>query len=220
MSAAHLDPGARLRAARIARGLSVRQLAGVSGCSASSISQIERGIVTPRVDTLVALTAAMHMTVAQLLSAEGEVHAPLRFADRLAIHNGPLRCEYPLTRSALSNTEIYQLSFDPGGTSEEGLVVHGDSQEFILVLQGEVLLELDQERHQLSAGDCMEYRSSVPHGMANTARATAEVLWVISPPDRGGERRIVAPLSGTTREQMRALGRASTPTQPPPSRQS
>ena len=205
MSAAHPDPGARLRAARIAQGLSVRQLASLSGCSASSISQIERGIVTPRVDTLVALTAAMHMTVAQLLSAEGDVHSPLRLADRLAIHNGPLRCEYPLTRSALSNTEIYQLSFDPGGTSEEGLVVHGHSQEFILVLHGEVLLELDQERHKLSAGDCMEYRSSVPHGMANIAPTTAEVLWVISPPDRGGERRIVAPLSGTTREQLGGL---------------
>lgn len=206
MSAAHPDLGARLRSARIAQGLSVRQLAGRSGCSASSVSQIERGIVTPRVDTLVALTAAMHMTVAQLLSAEGEVHTPLRVADRLAIHNGPLRREYPLTRSALSNTEIYQLSFDPGGTSEEGLVVHGDSQEFLLVMHGEVLLELDQERHELHAGDCMEYRSSVPHGMANIARTTAEVLWVISPPDRGGERRIVAPLSSTTREQLRGVG--------------
>ena len=205
MSTAHPDPGARLRSARIAQGLSVRQLAGLSGCSASSISQIERGIVTPRVDTLVALTAAMHMTVAQLLSAEGEVHTPLRLADRMAIHNGPLRREYLLTRSALSSAEIYQLSIDPGGTSEEGLVVHGDSQEFCLVMQGDVLLELGEERHELTAGDCMEYRSSVPHGMANIGHATAEILWVISPPDRGGERQVVAPLSSTTRDQLRAV---------------
>ena len=205
MSIPHPNPGARLRAARTAQALSVRQLAALSGCSASSISQIERGIVTPRVDTLVVLTAAMHMTVAQLLSAEGEVHTPLRLAERMAIHNGPLRREYLLTRSAMSNTEIYQLSIDPGGTSEEGLVVHGESQEFCLVMHGDVLLELGEERHELSAGDCMEYRSSMPHGMANIAQTTAEVLWVISPPDRGGDRRIVAPLSAITRERLGSL---------------
>jgi transcriptional regulator with XRE-family HTH domain len=198
VSTSHPNPGTRLRSARTVRGLSVRRLASLSGCSASSISQIERGIVTPRVDTLVALTAAMRMTVAQLLSEEGEVHTPLRLAERMAIHNGPLRREYLLTRSDLSNIEIYQISIDPGGTSEDGLVVHGDSQEFCLVIRGDVVLELGDERHALTAGDCMEYRSSVPHGMANVAQTTAEILWVISPPDRGGDRRIVAPLSTTT----------------------
>lgn len=194
MNVAHPDPGSRLRSARIAQGLSVRRLAGLSGCSASSISQIERGIVTPRVDTLVALTAAMRMTVAQLLSEEAAVHAPLRLADRMTIHNGPLRREFPLTRSSVSSMEVYQVSIDPGGTSEDGLVVHGDSQEFCLVMQGEVVLQLGEERHLLETGDCMEYRSSVPHCMMNLADVTAEVLWVISPPDRGGERNIVAPL--------------------------
>ena len=57
------DPGTglgpRLRAAREERGLSVRELARRIGCSASLISQIERGVSVPSVGVLYSLATEL-----------------------------------------------------------------------------------------------------------------------------------------------------------------
>ena len=160
--------GHRIRAARESRALSVRQLAAHSGCSASSISQIERGVTTPRTRTLVALATSLGMTVAQLLSDDHSLHLPLRREDRQEIRFGSLRREYPLTRRPRSSLEVYIVVLDPGGTSDESQVTHGDSDELLIVLGGAGLrFETNEEQHELRVGDSMEWRSSVPHWVVN-----------------------------------------------------
>src|SRR5687768_11799802 len=56
--------GSRLRDLRGARELSLRQLARLIGASPSLLSQIENGKVTPSVDTLYLLSAALGVPVA------------------------------------------------------------------------------------------------------------------------------------------------------------
>ncbi len=68
---ADFDPGAglgpRLRLAREARRLSVRELARRIGCSASLISQIERGLSVPSVGVLYALATELDSSLDHLL---------------------------------------------------------------------------------------------------------------------------------------------------------
>lgn len=58
--------GARIRAARAERGLGVRELARLADCSASLVSQVERGRANPSVSTLYALSDALNISVASL----------------------------------------------------------------------------------------------------------------------------------------------------------
>ena len=68
MSPADVPPiGARIRAERVRRGLTVRGLARDVGVSASLISQIETDKSKPSVSTLYAITSALRMSVADLL---------------------------------------------------------------------------------------------------------------------------------------------------------
>jgi transcriptional regulator with XRE-family HTH domain len=61
--------GHRLRAARIARGLTQAQLAARLGTRRSAISAVETGIITtPAATTLAALAQALDITVSWLLS--------------------------------------------------------------------------------------------------------------------------------------------------------
>ena len=59
--------GERLRAARTARALSLRELAGRLGVSPSLISQIETGRANPSVSTLYALAAELDVSLDELL---------------------------------------------------------------------------------------------------------------------------------------------------------
>jgi transcriptional regulator with XRE-family HTH domain len=62
-----LSVGGRLRALRLARGLSQEALSQASGVSATIISRIERGaIVEPSLGTLRALSRALDVTLDEL----------------------------------------------------------------------------------------------------------------------------------------------------------
>ena len=163
--------------------MSMRRLAELSGRSASTISQIERGLIEPRMSTLVALTVPLGITVAQFMSDEGAIHRPLRRADRIELRFGSKRREYLLTRRPFSNLEVYLVVLEPGGTSDHAQVTHGSSDELCLVLAGNDLwFESGDERHVLHAGDSIEFRSSTPHWVVNEGTEVAELVWAISPP--------------------------------------
>jgi mannose-6-phosphate isomerase-like protein (cupin superfamily)/DNA-binding XRE family transcriptional regulator len=72
---ADFDPGTglgpRLRQARTGRQLSVRELARRVGCSASLISQIERGVSVPSVGVLYALATELGSSLDYLLFGSG-----------------------------------------------------------------------------------------------------------------------------------------------------
>ena len=71
MATSSLPPiGARLRAARHGRGVSVRGLAREIGVSASLISQIETDKSSPSVSTLYAISTALDLSLEELFSDE------------------------------------------------------------------------------------------------------------------------------------------------------
>ena len=73
--AADFDPGTglgpRLRLVRAWRRLSVRELARRVGCSASLISQIERGVSVPSVGVLYSLATELGSSLDYLLFGSG-----------------------------------------------------------------------------------------------------------------------------------------------------
>src|SRR4051794_12909550 len=72
-----LKVGARIKARREARGLTLRALAARSGVSASMISDIERGAKSPTISTLALLSGALEASVVDLL--EDAPTPPRRF---------------------------------------------------------------------------------------------------------------------------------------------
>src|SRR5262249_18704331 len=79
---ADFDPGTglgpRLRQARAGRQLSVRELARRMGCSASLISQIERGVSVPSVGVVYALATELGSSLDYLLVGSGAWPAETR----------------------------------------------------------------------------------------------------------------------------------------------
>lgn len=70
MAPAAVPPvGARIRQARLAKGVSLRALAREIGVSASLVSQIETGKSQPSVSTLYAITTALSISVESLFDA-------------------------------------------------------------------------------------------------------------------------------------------------------
>lgn len=177
--------GDRIRKLREGRGLSLRRLAQLAEMSPSFVSQLERGLTSASIDSLVRITGALGISMGDLFSDPQPVSAPLRKGDRSLLPNDGNYREFVLTRRPLANFEVYVGELPPGGSDSETRYMHGDAQEFLLVIAGKVSAYVGEERHEMGVGDSLEYLTSIPHRVANESDRRAEVLWVIGPPTVG-----------------------------------
>jgi transcriptional regulator with XRE-family HTH domain len=185
--------GPRLREARAARRLSVRELARRVGCSASLISQIERGVSVPSVGVLYALATELGSSLDYLLfgtgagtaeAAEPQPVAPPRAAavqrggDRKIIDLASgVRWER-LTPQSEAMTDFLEVIYSPGGHStDERRPLRHDGREYALILSGTLTANIGFESYDLAPGDSIAFNASTPHEYLNK---TGEVVRAIS----------------------------------------
>jgi transcriptional regulator with XRE-family HTH domain len=192
---ADFDPGTglgpRLREVRSAGGLSVRELARRVGCSASLISQIERGVSVPSVGMLYALATELGSSLDYLLFGSGAapaapaaaVAAPpaavvQRGGDRKIIDLASgVRWER-LTPQSEAMTDFLEVIYSPGGHStDERRPLRHDGREYALILSGTLTANIGFESYDLAPGDSIAFDASTPHEYLNK---TGEVVRAIS----------------------------------------
>ena len=175
--------GEKVKAFRTARRMSLRALGDATGTTASFLSQLERGLSGVNTSTLMRIAEALGIRLTDLFDDdEPPVGRVLRKAERPALPPAEGYRKMLLSRRPIRDMEVYIGEFDPGGSTGEQPYSHGDSHELFFVVRGTVELTLGDERHVLSAGDSIEYPSSVPHKTENTGAEPAEVIWMIAPP--------------------------------------
>jgi transcriptional regulator with XRE-family HTH domain len=193
--------GPRLRLARDERQLSVRELARRIGCSASLISQIERGVSVPSVGVLYSLATELDSSLDHLLfGAELRRPAPVSepasepaarepesgpgIVQRAGARNiidlaSGVRWER-LTPGADAMTDFLEVIYSPGGHStDERRPLRHDGREYGLVISGTLQANVGFESYELSAGDSIAFDSSTPHEYLNKTGEPVHAIWVV-----------------------------------------
>jgi transcriptional regulator with XRE-family HTH domain len=194
---ADFDPGTglgpRLRLARTSRQLSVRELARRVGCSASLISQIERGVSVPSVGVLYSLATELGSSLDHLLfgSDPPAAAAPVaefprppvivqRGGDRHIIDLASgVRWER-LTPQSEAMTDFLEVIYSPGGHStDERRPLRHDGREYGLIINGTLQANVGFESYELGPGDSIAFDSSVPHEYLNKTGDYVHAIWVV-----------------------------------------
>jgi transcriptional regulator with XRE-family HTH domain len=206
---AGFDPGTglgpRLRLAREERQLSARELARRIGCSASLISQIERGVSVPSVGVLYSLAAELDSSLDHLLfgadsrrpatvagpglgggpgSGGGPVSAAAGIVQRAGCRNiidlaSGVRWER-LTPGADAMTDFLEVIYSPGGHStDERRPLRHDGHEYGLVISGTLQANVGFESYELGPGDSIAFDSATPHEYLNKTGGPVHAIWVV-----------------------------------------
>ena len=175
-----------MRALREAMDLSLRDLAERSGVSAPMLSQVERGETSPTLQIASRIAAGLELRLSQLLRLDEagtrddrprRRAAPRRLARRRArveVLTAPL----PGQRAELSR-HVLAPGAQTGGPGDPPMHEPG-SREIALVEDGTVVLDIDGERHELAAGDCVTFDADLPHHFENPGPGEAALLAVVS----------------------------------------
>jgi transcriptional regulator with XRE-family HTH domain len=163
------------------RRLSLRQLGELSNTTASFLSQLERGTSGATTSTLIRISEALSISVADFFDERfSSLHRVLRRIDRSALPAAAGLRKTLLSQHPVLDFQIYLGEFDAGGSTGEEPYTHGNSHEMCVVLSGEVEIQLDGEPFRMSAGGRIEYSSATPHRVVNCGPTTAEVQWIVA----------------------------------------
>jgi transcriptional regulator with XRE-family HTH domain len=163
-------------------GLSLRTLATRVDFSASFLSQLENGQVSPSIASLERIVAELGVTLADLFEASQKPGAPvMRAASRPGFTSSwsRARVESLSGAGARSQLEAIAVTLDPRGASGKHPTRH-TMDHFAYMLMGTLTLLLDAERLELSAGDCLIVPARTPHRWANTTAEPSQVLLVFA----------------------------------------
>ncbi|MBN8940819.1 MAG: helix-turn-helix transcriptional regulator [Rhizobiales bacterium] len=177
------EVGARIRALRQAKGLSLDTVAGTAGLSIGFLSQIERGLSSPSLKALASLADALGLPIAGLF----EARTPSDEAGTIVVHADE-RSVLQLWRSGIvkqlltpdgpdATLNVFLIILAPGASTGDEPYSHR-GEEAGLVLEGAITLTVDARSWTLKAGDSFRFESVRPHRFANAGKGEARVVWV------------------------------------------
>ena len=206
-AAAPLAIGARLRHARLVKGLLIKDLALRVGVSISLISKYENDKLLPPLTVLHSLVTELGTNIGALFephvaglgyiaragqrpciaagagidpiqgSPRGSSKASSKDSSRFAA-GVTLERLVPHGKGQLLQGNIHIVA--PGGGSM-GPMQH-DGDEFGYVLEGRFELRIDATLHELGPGDSFSFPSHLPHTYRNPGAGLTRVIWINTPP--------------------------------------
>jgi transcriptional regulator with XRE-family HTH domain len=198
-----LPLGPRIRAARQARNVGVRELGRQVGVTGSLISQIESGKALPSVTTLFGVMAALGISVTEMLGdMDHDLDVPLPDPAPAAASTRPVETREPLVARAAeqsivrlgsgvtwhvltppfdTSVEFLRLIYEPGASSSENgraMLVHS-GREYGVIISGHMTVTVDSRRFVLGPGDTISFDASDAHRLSNEGDEPVVAIWII-----------------------------------------
>ena len=180
--------GEAIKELRKVKQLTLQNLSDITGLSVAFLSQLENDQANPTLSTLRKLGSALGTSVFALL-AQGEDGAGFVKVDEnhrrlFTAPRGDTTFEQLSASMPSNRLQVLRSVMEPGTETCDEPMAHGtwNDEEWTVVLEGEILLEVGREEHHLKAGDCVHFHPVLPHRYRNIGATKAVVIAVVSPP--------------------------------------
>jgi transcriptional regulator with XRE-family HTH domain len=182
--------GERIRTLRRERSLSLMEMAQRTGYSVGYLSQIERGLSSPSLRTMVSLGEAFGIGLSGLFSPgpsvteDGGDGVVVRASERgrMDLWRTGMDKAILTPHDEAFGLDLYLMKIAPGGFSGEDFVAHA-GEEAGVVVEGTMELNVAGRTWTLEAGDSFRFASNRPHRYRNPSSTNpAQVIWATHTP--------------------------------------
>jgi len=176
--------GARVKSLREAMDLSLRDLAQRSGVSAPMLSQVERGDTSPTLAVAQKIAAGLDLTLSQLLRLDEDRHVVIvRAGEGRTRRRRGHRVEELTPPLPGQRADVSAHTLAPGaatGGPDDPPLHEPGARETAVVLEGDVELFIDGQRHELAEGDSVTFDADLPHHFENNGDTDARLIAVVA----------------------------------------
>ena len=177
-----MDIGDKIRNRRRELGLSLRELAEQVGLTASFLSQIERNLASPSLNSLYKISQALDLPLFHLLLTESPSQRVVRRQERLRLMLPNSKLVYELLTPNLGlPMEVFLVQLEAG---EDNIAtsLNNPTEECIYVLQGILEIELHDQTYLLGPGDSIYFEGPQLRRLTTRGNETLRFISAITPP--------------------------------------
>jgi transcriptional regulator with XRE-family HTH domain len=178
--------GAQIRELRLARDLTLAEVATNAGRSPGYLSQVERNLTAPTIKSLHSIAHALGVNISWFFNEEkptdhrerpfivrGDARRTLRFGSGII--------DELLSPHLRGRLELLYSRFEPGASSGDDTYRHR-GEEAGIVMVGNLELWIGEDHFLLHQGDSFSFQSTTPHRYRNPGSTETLVIWAITPP--------------------------------------
>ncbi len=175
-----MDIGGKIKQLRTQKGLTLEELASRSELTKGFLSQLERNLTSPSIDSLDDILEALGTNLADFFQEDKDERFIFRASDFFVDERDDCTISWIVPNTQKNEMEPILLTLPEGGESFE--VAPHSGEEFGYVADGTVVLEYDDKRAVLRKGETFYLHGKTFHTLKNEKKTTARVLWVSTPP--------------------------------------
>jgi transcriptional regulator with XRE-family HTH domain len=167
--------GQRIRLTREEKGLTVKELASISGCVDEYLEWVEDGQVEPPVALLIKLARALKLGSSAFLQVDDSSDRRLKEAAKRTEHYS-----YKALTSPASDSHLMAFSVTiPPKTAHKGVGYQHEGEEFVYVLSGEAEITVERKTTKLGEKQSLRFNSNLDHHLSNPGEGEAELLIIL-----------------------------------------
>lgn len=178
------DLGAKIKSVRLMRGISQKELAGLTGVTPSTISQVEKNLIYPSLPALFRIAESLSVEVATLFKEHGAPQnvyvypVGSRSATSLAkIVKDDAHAELLLPPDIDTPVEATIIRIRPGKKLAGHFFAHKGS-ELGYLISGQLKMTVDNQSYKVNPGDIIYLQKDIPGSWSNISEENAELLWL------------------------------------------
>ena len=177
-----MDIGRRVRELRVRNGLTLEELASRTELTKGYLSQLERNLSAPSIQTLEDLTEALGTTMSEFFTEDSEEQIVFGAKDAFVDDEEDLSIHWIVPNAQKNQMEPIILYLKPGAQSKR--IDPHEGEEFGYVLSGRLLLYRDADKKgiRVRRGENFCMKGDKAHWLMNDGEKDAAVLWISTPP--------------------------------------
>ena len=182
--------GVKIKFLRKEKKMNSKELAAEAGISYSMLSLLENGSTQGSVETLRKIAKVLNTTLAHLFTNEDEEdEIPTDESTLIVRKNKRKKISFPdplyncelLVPNLQGDIEFVLVNLEAQRITEDIIPHTKGGEECDYVLNGEIIITLQDKSFVLQEGDCIRFNPEIPHKIENKTDKQASYLSVITP---------------------------------------
>lgn len=177
-----------MKSIRVDKGLTIKDLAEKVDVSSSLLSQIERGLANPSLNTLRSISNYLDVPMFSFFEDEENIGTTVvRNEERIRIVNGKsnsnsVESGYDLLSPDLKGSiQMCEMNLGPNQYSAGKLNKH-NAEEVAICTEESIELHLTNEIILLNKGDSVRIQNDTPHRWKNPTDRKCSIIFAMTPP--------------------------------------
>jgi len=175
--------GTHIKARRTELNLSLRDLSASTGLSATFLSNLERGMANPTLDSLRKVSTALGTSLLFMATNTSESSPVVRRHERRRLNLSNGHIQYEILTPTLNRKMVL---FQGRVTAEDGNIVVAPlaepTEECLVLLTGKINIVISGQMYQLEAGDSIYFEGRNLSSLTVTGAGEATYISAITPP--------------------------------------